>query len=1247
MVGYGARKTIREYFNLSPEQIRQNAKDSEISIDEYYANLQVIMRAEKAEKTKKRRDERNRLRRNMRAFLDGEIESFTINLDNLEGAELETLFNELDLDGGQFLIETLDGDKTYQIYTYNDRMKGVWAQIIQGSQFQEITEGTGSDAKVVDVIKNYNKVRITKPKKPLGEGLHPTLHQGAFFKYYLHPDFVGIDLSKFGIFSSEEHAKACGNYKDNCLLEALRAGDASEETLQIVRSKMMNRHIKHSDIKFICEEANIYIRLKIRYTPPTPEGEPVVFSKGKLKITPHGDPALVGIHGKHFEIGLIDEHYFLIDDLSDLEYPISTYCLKNWEKMKDNLPFNYGRREANKKARAKECFSCSFKLVEKLLDGRDKFLVKIPRTNLLKTQYYDQNKELSTLTVGDENFEPMEKKLERVIKRYRISQEETTVNIFLDFETNTRARQAKHTIDVDGNISTINQVNRNKKVALRHKAYLGCCKAVWWKAGRKWEGTTMTFYDNGVRTFRRGDETFIYEDTPGRQMVKYIANTYYHFNNVNLIAHNAGYDLRVGLFPYLYQYEGIENGTALILGSANIYPTTPNAKKFLKDKKRPLHIPVKIKCSYRMMDIKLAKFGETFDLSQKKEYMPYDLYTTENLKARYVDFEVCINVVLKDGEKKKKVFLENVNAWRLYDSKTNKIDIIGYSREYCKLDCEVLADGYEKFRGQIKEISQKVIHPDIKKLEPDLFVDIYNQYTISSVANELLLIGGCYNNTYQFAGVVREFIQKCVVGGRVMPCENKKVKIVGGVSKNKHTGTIEYIQDFDGVSLYPSALCRIPGFIKGLPKILPDMSGYTTREDIMNILNTMTTDNESGSVSHYFIEININRVGIRRQFPLMSYTDGLTRKWTNDVIGSDDYPIPMYCDRTMLEDWIKFHDIDFVVVRGYYFNRGYNPQINMTMRLLFDKRLEEKSKGNPIQNTYKLCMNSGYGKTLEKAHEDTILYKTEKEYDAYVARKYNFIKQITPTIDGRYKCKEWATIDKHYNQVHQGVSVLSMSKRIMGEVMCLAEDKGYGMFYTDTDSIHMYSECVNLLAKDWKKMYGGRGKRPYELIGKSLGQFHNDFDLVDSNWDEDLHHKNLKKAKNVYSIGFIGLGKKCYIDLLVGTSQITKKDCYGAHIRMKGVSEDAVLYSSYLKNKEDRRDGGWKLYENLLKGNEETFDLCRDKNGNEKLCFKFFNDFSIGNMNDEETAKGTVGFSRTVKFLAEDILENNDFKNIE
>ena len=1237
MVSGKTKEAIRAYFKITPEQVAQNASEAGISQDEYYANLNVVRRQEKAERTRERAKERNKLRKNMRLFLAGEIETFTINLDKLEGAELETLFNELDTSEGQFLIETLDGDETYEIWTYNDRMRGIWAQVIEGKQFSEITEGTGSDAKVVDVIRNYNRVRIKKVKKKI-QGLHPSLHQGAFFKYY--HKLPGIDLSRYGIFANQEEAKASGNYKDNCLLEALRAGGASEETLQIVRSKMMNRHIKHSDIKYICAEAGIFIKLKIRYTKPTPDGQPIVFSKGELKHPKHGDRSLEGVPGKSFYIGLIDEHYFLIDKLEHLEYPISTYCLKNWDKMKDNLPNNYGRREANKKARPKECFTCSFKLVEKLLDGRDKLLEKIARTDLLETQYYDQNKEISTLTIGDENYEPMEKKLERVIKKFQLSRNTTTVNIFLDFETNTKARVAKHTIDVDGNITTVNQLNKNKKVAVRHKAYLGCCKAVWWIGDKFCEGSTMTFYDNGTQTYRRAGQNYIYEDTPGRQMVKYIANTYYHFDKINLIAHNAGYDLRVGLFPYLYQYEGIENGTHLILGSANIYPSTPNAKKWLKDNNLPPQLAVKIKCSYRMTNIKLGDFGETFELPQKKEYMPYGLYTTENIKDRYVDFETCINKVLEDGEKKKKIFLENVSNWRLYDSKTNKIDIIGYSREYCKLDVEVLAKGYEKFRGQIKEISDKVIHPNIKKRCPDLFVDIYNQYTISSVANELLLLGGCYEDTYQFAGVVREFIQKCVVGGRVMPVDNKKVKIVGGVSFNKYTHTREFIQDFDGVSLYPSALYRIPGFIKGLPKILPDMSGYTTREDIMNILNTMTND------SHYFLEINITRVGIKREFPLMSYNDGLTRKWTNDVIGNDDYPIAMYCDKTTLEDWIKFHDIDFVVIRGYYFTDGYNPQINKTMKLLFDKRAEEKAKDNKIEATYKLCMNSGYGKTLEKAHEDTILYKTEKEFENYVARKYNFIKQITPTIDGRYKCKEWATIDKHYNQVHQGVSVLSMSKRIMGEVMCLAEDKGYGMFYTDTDSIHMYSECVDLLAKDWKEMYGGKGKRPPELIGKYLGQFHNDFSLTDSNWDEDKHHKKLKKCKDVYSELFIGLGKKCYIDLLVGTSKITGEEVYGFHIRMKGVSEDAILYKSYETDKENRRNGAKKIYESLLAGNAETFDMCMDKNGNDKLCFKFFNDFSIGNLNDEETAKGTVGFSRTVKFEGEDILVNNDFKNI-
>ena len=57
------------------------------------------------------------------------------------------------------------------------------------------------------------------------------------------------------------------------------------------------------------------------------------------------------------------------------------------------------------------------------------------------------------------------------------------------------------------------------------------------------------------------------------------------------------------------------------------------------------------------------------------------------------------------------------------------------------------------------------------------------------------------------------------------------------------------------------------------------------------------------------------------------------------------------------------------------------------------------------------------------------------------------------------------TIEEHYNMVHCGVEILSMSKRIMNEVMCLAEDKGLKIYYQDTDSMHIGVNHVKKLAK--------------------------------------------------------------------------------------------------------------------------------------------------------------------------------------
>ena len=72
-------------------------------------------------------------------------------------------------------------------------------------------------------------------------------------------------------------------------------------------------------------------------------------------------------------------------------------------------------------------------------------------------------------------------------------------------------------------------------------------------------------------------------------------------------------------------------------------------------------------------------------------------------------------------------------------------------------------------------------------------------------------------------------------------------------------------------------------------------------------------------------------------------------------------------------------------------------------------------------------------------------------------------------------------LDDEWNFNQCGVIILDYSKRIMNEVMCLAEDLKIKMFYQDTDSIHMEDSKVQLLCSEYKKKYGR------ELIGSALG----------------------------------------------------------------------------------------------------------------------------------------------------------------
>ena len=149
----------------------------------------------------------------------------------------------------------------------------------------------------------------------------------------------------------------------------------------------------------------------------------------------------------------------------------------------------------------------------------------------------------------------------------------------------------------------------------------------------------------------------------------------------------------------------------------------------------------------------------------------------------------------------------------------------------------------------------------------------------------------------------------------------------------------------------------------------------------------------------------------------------------------------------------------------------------------------------------------------------------------------------------------------------------------MNRVMCLADDNNIKAFYVDTDSIHMYEDDVQPLAELLQKKYNK------QLIGKGLGQFHNDFEF--------------EGMKDIRSIGLITLGKKSYIDKLEGTDKNGNKQ-HTYHIRLKGISPAAIENHIRIERKINANYDEWDLYKRLYGGEAITFDM----NVNNKVRFQ-------------------------------------------
>jgi len=282
-------------------------------------------------------------------------------------------------------------------------------------------------------------------------------------------------------------------------------------------------------------------------------------------------------------------------------------------------------------------------------------------------------------------------------------------------------------------------------------------------------------------------------------------------------------------------------------------------------------------------------------------------------------------------------------------------------------------------------------------------------------------------------------------------------------------------------------------------------------------------------------------------------------------------PLRTVVDNIYLEDLIEFQGIEFTVIKGYYWSGKRDYTIQKVITDIFNKRLQYKKEGNALEQVYKLIMNSCYGKTIQKAINADIKYieKGEK-LDNYWHKT---------VVDGSkiHSIKVRKSVDNHFCFSLLGIHVLSMSKRIMNEVMCLAEEIGCQIYYMDTDSQQLRAEDLPRLEAAFKEKYGR------DLCGEHLGQFHTDFCSMNKRSDVKYAEESIFLMKKMY----------CHKLLLSDGS-------YDYMFRGKGLTTKSILYQA------EKCGGIMELYQKLYEGNSVTFNLCDGQ-----PCFEMNKDLTV------------------------------------
>lgn len=622
----------------------------------------------------------------------------------------------------------------------------------------------------------------------------------------------------------------------------------------------------------------------------------------------------------------------------------------------------------------------------------------------------------------------------------------------------------------------------------------------------------LCFHGSGNQT-----KTFWVKDYPSvEKMVVAAFTSIATANRPQLVYfHNLNYD---GAF--VLPYFDVKKDSIITLGASKIIAFTVHMRISENRKFKP--VPIHFRDSYAMITAPLSKFGKMFNLDVHKELLPYSYYSQENVRKLNEGYRPSLAEYIScEAESRQNELTTVLLSMPEMVDENNTVDALAYAHYYCARDCRVLKEGFMQFRKQLLDVTK---------------IDAFQTMTLPSVAYNFLINELCFDGCFNLNTAPLLFVRQCVTGGRCMLRRNEKQYVQGE------------IMDFDAVSLYPSAMARLYT-LKGHPKIVDP-----EQHSLAWLL----------SKDGCFLEIDIQEVPKELDFPLINRQTEKGRHFSNE-------PGPMFADNITIEDIVNYHHVPIdkiKVLRGYYYDEGKNFAIQKVIRKIFDARLKYKAEGNPIESIYKLIMNSCYGKSILKPVYKRMNTVTQEGLERELLSNSADVLCWEPIYDGsRFLIKQSTPFLSANSFPTFGVQVLSMSKRIMTEVMATAQDYNLPIYYTDTDSIHIDRASIEPLSCHFRSRFNR------ELIGKDLGQFHSDF-------------PDSPSGEMYISRYFIGVGKKAYLDILVD-SQGNKT----YHARLKGIPEQALLNEAKERMPNNFLAGLYNLYADLYNGKPQTFNL--------------------------------------------------------